>query len=103
MLPAFLLAAVLLAAPVDHGRIAVVVHETAAGARLRIHLPRDADPGSVEVQLDARTVRVVAADAGGKRLASEPIVLRHAVVESGATADYDGDGWLVIILRRASR
>jgi HSP20 family molecular chaperone IbpA len=87
----------------DRRGVPVVVRETRDGVRLRIHLPPGGDPGSVEIRLDGRAVRVVAADADGHALESDAIALRQAVVESDAAADYDGDGWLTITLRRARR
>ena len=80
--------------------VAVFVRETPELVRLHIHLPSGSDPGSVEVQLDDRALTVRAQDAEGQEIRSETIALRAPASESGATADYEGDGWLTITLRR---
>lgn len=80
--------------------LAVFVHETPDAVRLRVQLPSGGDPGAVEVQLDERTVTVLARDAAGAPVRSHPLTLHAPAVESGATADYDDDGWITVTLRR---
>jgi HSP20 family molecular chaperone IbpA len=78
----------------------VSVHETSDVVQLRVQLPSGGDPGSVEVQLDDLTVTVLARGPGGIALRSDRLTLRAPAVESDATADYEGDGWLTVTLRR---
>jgi hypothetical protein len=81
-----------------------VVGETPHSVRVVIHFPPGTDPGSFEVQLLGREVTVLARDAEGSHIRSSPLQLREPPVEDGATADYEGDGWLTVTLRkRAAR
>jgi|ERR1041384_8131716 len=80
--------------------VPVFVHEKPDTVELAIHLPPGSDPGSVEVQLDERAVTVLAEDASGRPIRSETIHLTTPAVETETTADYEGDGWLTVTLRR---
>lgn len=77
-----------------------VVDETAHSVRVVIHFPPGTDPGSFEVQLAGAEVIVVARNAEGSHIRSQALRLREAPVEDGATADYEGDGWLTVTLRK---
>jgi HSP20 family molecular chaperone IbpA len=77
-----------------------VVGETAHSVRVVIHFPPGTDPASFEVQLLGAEVIVVARDAEGSHIRSEVLHLKEAPVEDGATADYQGDGWLTVTLRK---
>ena len=79
----------------------VQVTETPATVRLRVLLPDDVPPGSVEVQLAGRKVVVLGRSVHGKRVRSRSLRLSEAVVEDGAQADYDPDGSLTITLQKA--
>ena len=83
-------------------RLPVLVTETPRAVRLRIQLPEDVDPGSVEVQLAGREVAVVARSASGEQLRSETQRLSEPAVEDGAQADWEPDGTMTITLPRAS-
>jgi len=94
------------AAADDHGpgpaaaALAVSVSETPDAVLLRIRAPGDVEPGSVEVRLAGRKTVVLARDAMGRPIRSQPLRLPEPVVEEGASADYDGDGALVMTLRK---
>src|SRR5213593_1634599 len=94
------------AAADDHGpgpastALAVSVSETPDAVLLRIRAPGDLEPGSVEVQFARRKTVVLARDAMGQPIRSQPLRLPAPVVEEGASADYDGDGALVMTLRK---
>ena len=94
------------AAADDHGprpaaaALAVSVSETPDAVLLRIGAPRDVEPESVEVQFAGRETVVLARDAMGRPIRSQPLRLPEPVVEEGASADYDGDGALVMTLRK---
>jgi hypothetical protein len=77
-----------------------VVGETPHSVRVVIHFPPDTDPGSFEVQLLGTEVTVLARNAEGSHIRSRPLQLREPPVEDGATADYEGDGWLTVTLRK---
>ena len=92
------------AAADDHGpgpaaaALAVSVSETPDAVLLRV--PGDVEPGSVEVRFAGRKTVVLARDAMGRPIRSQPLRLPEPVVEEGASADYDGDGALVLTLRK---
>ena len=92
------------AAADDHGpgpaaaALAVSVSETPDAVLLRV--PGDVEPGSVEVRFAGRNTVVLARDAMGRPIRSQPLRLPEPVVEEGASADYDGDGALVLTLRK---
>ena len=94
------------AAADDHGprpaaaALAVSVSETPDAVLLRIGAPRDVEPESVEVQFAGRETVVLARDAMGRPIRSQPLRLPEPVVEEGASADYDDDGALVMTLRK---
>jgi hypothetical protein len=77
-----------------------VVGETPHSVRVVIHFPPGTDPGSFEVQLLGTEVTVLARNAEGSHIRSRPLQLREAAVEEGATADYEGDGWVTVTLRK---
>jgi len=77
-----------------------VVGETPHSVRVVIHFPPGTDPGSFEVQLLGSEVTVLARNAEGSHIRSRPLQLREPPVEDGATADYEGDGWLTVTLRK---
>jgi HSP20 family molecular chaperone IbpA len=84
----------------DQSGLRVLVSETPETVRLRVLLPDDVPPGSVEVRLNGRKVIVLARTTGGRRLRSRSLQLSEEVVEEGAEADYEADGSLVITLKR---
>jgi len=81
--------------------LSVLVTETPERVRLRVLLPEDVPPGSVEVQLAGRNVVVIAQGSGGRQLRSRSLWLSEAAVEDGAQADYESDGSFTITLRKA--
>ena len=81
----------------------VQVSETAATVRLRILLPENVPPGSVEVQLAGRKVVVLARTVHGKRLRSRSLRLSEEAVEDDAEADFAPDGSLTIVLQKKVR
>jgi HSP20 family molecular chaperone IbpA len=89
--------------PPDPSRLPVQVTETPATVRLRILLPDDVPPGSVEVQLAGRKVVVLGRTVRGQRVRSRAIRLSEEAVEDGAEADYDPDGSLTITLQKKAR
>ena len=90
----------------DHGpgpasaALAVSVSETPDAVLLRIRASGDVEPGSVGVRFARRKTVVLARDAMGRSIRSQPLRLPERVVEEGASADYDGDGALVMTLRK---
>jgi hypothetical protein len=94
------------AAPDDRGSgaasaaLAVSVSETPDTVLLRIQASGDVEPGSVEVQFAHREMVVLARDAEGRSIRSQPLRLPELVVEEGASAGYDADGALVMTLRK---
>src|SRR5438128_2961613 len=91
-------------AAADHGpgpasaALAVSVSETPDAILLRIQASGDVEPGSVEVRFAGRETVVLARDADGRRIRSQPLRLPEPVVEEGASAGYDADGVLVMTL-----
>src|SRR6266403_4995670 len=86
---------------INRSELPLLVTETPGMVRLRVLLPEDVPPGSVEVQLAGRNVVVIAQGSGGRRLRSRSLWLSKAAVEDGAQADYESDGSLTITLRKA--
>ena len=80
--------------------LAVSVSETPDAILLRIQASGDVEPGSVEVQFADRETVVLARDAKGRRIRSQPVRLPEPVVEEGSSAGYDADGTLVMTLRK---
>jgi hypothetical protein len=80
--------------------LAVFVSETPDAVLLHIQATGDVEPGSVEVRFAGRTTVVLARNAMGRRIRSLPLRLPEAVVEEGASTDDDGDGALVMTLRK---
>ena len=80
--------------------LAASVSETSDAVRLRIQASGDVEPGSVEVRFVGRKAVVLARDAEGRAIRSQPLRLPAPVVEEGSSADYDADGALVITLRK---
>src|SRR5262249_54979247 len=76
------------------------VSATPDAVRLRIEASGDVEPGSVEVRFAGRKAVVLAHDAEGRAIRSQPLRLPALVVEEGSSADYDADGALVITLRK---
>ena len=76
------------------------VGDTLDAVRLRIQASGDVEPGSVEVRFAGHKVVVLARDAKGRAIRSQPLRLPAPVVEEGASADYEADGALVITLRK---
>jgi hypothetical protein len=74
------------------------VSDTPDGVRLRIQASGDVEPGSVEVRFAGRKAVVLARDADGRAIRSQPLRLPARVVEDGSSADYDAEGALVITL-----
>jgi len=94
------------AAAVDYGpgpgpgALTASVSDTPDGVRLRIQASGDVEPGSVEVRFAGRKAVVLARDAEGRAIRSQPLRLTAPVVEEGSSADYDADGALVMTLRK---
>lgn len=90
----------------DHGpgpasaALAVSVSESPDAVLLHIQASGDVERGSVEVRFAGRKTVVLARDAMGRPIRSQPLRLPEPVVEEGASADYDGDGTLVMTLRK---
>jgi len=80
--------------------LAVSVSDTPDAILLRVEASGDVAPGSVEVRFGGRKTVVLARDAEGRRIRSQPLRLPEPVVEEGASAGYDTDGALVITLRK---
>ena len=76
------------------------VSDTPDAVRLRIQASGAVEPGSVEVRFAGRKAAVLARDAEGRAIRSQPLRLPAPVVEEGSSADYDADGALVITLRK---
>jgi len=85
-----------------HGWV-MPVHDADTTDRLRVLLPEDVPPGSVEVRLAGRKVVVLARGIDGRQLRSRSLRLADAPVEGGAQADYQPDGSLTITLQKARR
>ena len=90
----------------DHGpgpasaALAVSVSETPDAVLLHVRASGDVEPGSVEVRFARRKTVVLARDVMGRSIRSQPLRLPEPVVEEGASADYDGDGALVMTLHK---
>jgi hypothetical protein len=80
--------------------LAPSVSETPDAVRLRIQAFGDVEPGSVEVRFAGRKAVVLARNAEGRAIRSQPLRLPEPVVEEGSSADYDVDGALVMTLRK---
>src|SRR6266849_5134879 len=80
--------------------LAASVSETPDAVRLRIQASGDVEPESVEVRFAGRKAVVLARDAEGRAIRSQPLRLPEPVVEEGSSADYDTDGALVMTLRK---
>ena len=80
--------------------LAASVSETPDAIRLRIRASGDVEPGSVEVRFAGRKAVVLARDAEGRAIRSQPLRLPAAVLEEGSSADYDTDGALLLTLRK---
>ena len=80
--------------------LAVSVSETPDAILLRIQASGDVEPGSVEVRFAGRKTVVLARDAEGRPIRSQPVRLPELVVEEGSSAGYDADGTLVMTLRK---
>ncbi len=78
--------------------LAVSVSETPDVVRLRIQASGEIEPGSVEVRFAGRKAVVMGRDAKGRAIRSHPVRLPAAVVEEGASADYDTADALVLTL-----
>jgi len=93
------------ASPDDRGSapasaaLAASVSETPDAVRLR-QASGDVEPGSIEVRFAGRKAIVLARDAEGRAIRSQPLRLPDPVVEEGARADYVADGTLVMTLRK---
>ena len=74
------------------------VSDTPDAVRVRIQASGDVEPGSVEVRFAGRKAVVLARDAEGQAIRSQPLRLPAPVVEEGSSADYDAEGALVITL-----
>ncbi len=81
--------------------LAVSVSETATAVVLRIKASGDVEPGSLEVQFTGSEAVVLANDAAGRAIRSQPVRLPAPVIEDGASADYDAEDVLVMTLRKA--
>jgi len=88
---------------INRSELPVLVSETPGMVRLRVLLPEDVPPGSVEVRLAGRKVVVLARGIDGRQLRSRSLRLADAPVEGGAQADYQPDGSLTITLQKARR
>ena len=82
------------------GALTVSVSETPDAVRLHVQASGDVEPGSVEVRFAGRKAVMLARDAEGRAIRSQPLRLPAPVVEEGSSADYDADGALVITLRK---
>jgi HSP20 family molecular chaperone IbpA len=81
--------------------LSVAVVETSEEVRLRLRVPMGIDPGSLDVILNGRRVRVLAREAGtNRRIRSRELRLKAPAVEEGADAEYGADGWVTVRLRR---
>jgi hypothetical protein len=80
--------------------LAISVSETPDAVRLRIQVSGNVEPGSCEIRFTGRKAVVLARDAEGRVVRSQPLRLPTAVVEEGSSADYEADGALVMTLRK---
>jgi len=88
---------------INRSELPLLVTETPGMVRLRVLLPEDVPPGSVEVRLAGRKVVVLARGIDGRQLRSRSLRLADAPFEGGAQADYEPDGSLTITLQKARR
>jgi HSP20 family molecular chaperone IbpA len=88
--------------PAAGAALSLSVSETADAVHLRIQASGNIEPGSLEVRFAGRRVVVVARDAEGRTVRSQRVRLPAAVVEDGASADYDADDALIMTLRKQS-
>src|SRR5256885_4149540 len=94
------------ASPDDRGSapasaaLAASVSETPDAVRLRIQASGDVEPGSIEVRFAGRKAIVLARDAEGRAIRSQPLRLPAAVLEEGSSAEHDTDGALLLTLRK---
>ncbi len=79
----------------------VEVYEGAAAVHLRIRVPADVDPGSVEILLSGTDLTIYARDAAtGRRSYERRLVLTGMVRETGVRAESEGSQWLRVVLPR---
>jgi len=86
--------------PPASAALAASVSETPDAVRLHVQASGDVEPGSGEVRFAGRKAVVLARDAEGRAIRSQPLRLTAPVVEEGSSADYDADGALVLTLRK---
>jgi hypothetical protein len=82
--------------------LAVAVDERPGVVRLRVALPDDVPPESVEIQVDGRDVMVLMEDVAGRPRHAQSLRLSRAVVVRDAEANYADDGLLTVTLRVGS-
>jgi hypothetical protein len=82
------------------GALTVFVSETPDAVLLHIRASGDVEPGSVEVRFAGRKAVVLARDAEGRAIRSQPLRLPEPVVEEGSSADDYVDGALMVTLRK---
>ncbi len=80
----------------------VEVRDGPAAVHLRIRLPADVDPGSVEILLSGDAVTILAREVTtGRRAYEQRVQIPGAPVrETGVTADSEGIEWLRVTLPR---
>jgi hypothetical protein len=86
--------------PTTGASLSLSVSETADSVHLRIQATGDIEPGSLEVRFAGRRAVVLARDAEGRTVRSKRVRLPAAVVEDGASANYDADDALIMTLRK---
>jgi hypothetical protein len=82
--------------------LSLSVSETADAVHLRIQASGNIEPGSLEIRFAGRRAIVLARDTEGRTVRSKRVRLPAAVVEDGASADYDADDALIMTLRKQS-
>lgn len=94
--------AVVEAGPTEARRpLRVEVYEGTSDVRLRIRLPADVDPGSVEILLAGTDLTIYARDSTtGRRAYERRLVLNGLVRETGVRAESEGSQWLRVVLPR---
>jgi hypothetical protein len=80
--------------------LAVSIGEMPDTVRLHIQASGDVDARSIEVRFAGRKMVVLARDAAGRAIRSEPLRLPEPVVEEGASAEFDAEGAIVMTLRK---
>jgi hypothetical protein len=80
--------------------LSLSVSESADAVHLRIQASGDIEPGSLEVRFAGRRAVVLARDSGGRTIRSQRVRLPAAVIEDGASADYDAEDALIMTLRK---